>query len=238
MTVPKDHPRFQSLEDRHKIEEGIAKGYTTPTGMIAHGRGEAFDYLIGEQTTEYARAACEAAAAKLLSTTSVLSANGNVAALCAEEYVALSEALNIPIEINLFYRTPERMKKMEERFLEAGAKEVLGVRADAEIPSLTSERRKVDSRGIYSRDTVLVPLEDGDRTEHLKKMGKFVIALDLNPLSRTAQQADITIIDNITRAVPLLIELAKKKPVWRGFDNSENLRGSMETMSRNLTKPI
>ncbi len=155
--------------------------------------------------------------------------------MCGEEYVALSEALGAPIEINLFYRTPERMKKMEERFRGAGAKEVLGVREDAEVPFLESERRKVDSRGIYSRDTVLVPLEDGDRTECLKKMGKFVIAIDLNPLSRTAQQADITIVDNITRAVPLMIELAKKKPEWRGFDNKANLRGSMELMKHYLS---
>ena len=30
-------------------------------------------------------------------------------------------------------------------------------------------------------DTVLVPLEDGDRTEALVKMGKTVVAIDLNP---------------------------------------------------------
>ena len=236
MNVPEDHPRRDSLMGRHRIEKGIEDGYTTPTGMIAHGRGEAFDYLIGEKTTDYARAACEAAVAKLLSTNSVLSANGNVAALCAEDYVALSNALGAPIEINLFYRTPERMKKMEERFLAAGAGEVLGMKEDAEVPFLKSERRRVDSRGIYSRDTVLVPLEDGDRTEFLKKMGKFVIAIDLNPLSRTALDADITIVDNITRAVPLMAELAKQKPVWKGFDNEANLKGSMGIMKHNLKR--
>jgi len=201
---------------------------------VAHGRGEAFDYLIGERTTEYAHKACEAAVAKLLQGNAVLSANGNVAALCPEEYVALGEALNAPIEINLFYRTPERMKKMERAFLDAGAREVLGMREDAEVPFLESQRRKVDSRGIYCRDTILVPLEDGDRTEFLKKMGKFVIAIDLNPLSRTAQKADITIIDNIVRAVPLMTELAKAKPSFGGFDNSESLRGSMGLMRERL----
>ena len=238
MNVPEDHPRHDSLMGRHRIEEGINAGYTTMTGMIAHGRGEAFDYFLGEQTTPFARAACEAAVAKMLSTDSVLSANGNVAALCAEEYVALSNALNVPIEINLFYRSDERMKKMEERFLAAGAGEVLGMKEDAEVPFLKSERRRVDSRGIYSRDTVLVPLEDGDRTEFLKKMGKFVIAIDLNPLSRTARNADITIVDNITRAVPLMVELAKQKPVWKGFDNPGNLRGTLDLMKRNLSKNV
>lgn len=220
---------------REKIVEGIKQGYTSQVGLVAHGRGEAFDYLLGEKTNTYAHAACEAAVAKLISTNSVLSANGNVAALCAEEYVALSEALDVPIEINLFYRTPERMKAMEKRFLEAGAKEVLGMTADTEI-NIDSARRLVDSRGIYSKDTVLVPLEDGDRTEALKAMGKFVIAIDLNPLSRTAQKADLTIVDNIVRAVPLMAELAKKKPIWEGFDNSQNLKGSMQAMRDNLFK--
>ncbi len=234
MNIPKSHPRYKSLLYREKIVEGINRGYTSQVGLVAHGRGEAFDYLLGEKTSSYAHAACEAAVAKLMSTRSVLSANGNVAALCAEEYVTLSKVLNAPIEVNLFYRTPERMKAMEKRFLEAGAEEVLGLAEDAEI-QIESERRKVDSRGIYSRETVLVPLEDGDRTEALKRMGKFVIAIDLNPLSRTAKKADITIVDNIVRAVPLMVELAKKKPRWRGFDNAANLAGSMAIMQQNLS---
>mgnify|MGYP006179153607 CR=1 FL=1 len=34
------------------------------------------------------------------------------------------------------------------------------------------ERRRVDPEGIFIADTVFVPLEDGDRTEALAKMGK------------------------------------------------------------------
>ncbi|NIM45309.1 MAG: DUF137 domain-containing protein, partial [Nitrososphaeria archaeon] len=63
----------------------------------------------------------------------------------------------------------------------------VGETSSARIPELRSERRKVDARGIYSADVVLVPLEDGDRTEALRRMGKSVIAIDLNPLSRTAR---------------------------------------------------
>jgi len=33
-------------------------------------------------------------------------------------------------------------------------------------------------------------------------MDKTVIAIDLNPLSRTAKTAGITIVDNVTRAIP------------------------------------
>ena len=50
----------------------------------------------------------------------------------------------------------------------------------------------------------MVPLEDGDRTKALRKAGKIVITFDLNPLSRTAETANITIVDNVTRAVDLL----------------------------------
>ena len=46
---------------------------------------------------------------------------------------------------------------------------------------------------------ILVPLEDGDRCEALVAMGKTVIVVDLNPLSRSAQMASITIVDEITR---------------------------------------
>jgi 4-phosphopantoate--beta-alanine ligase len=56
--------------------------------------------------------------------------------------------------------------------------------------------------GIYSADTVLVPLEDGDRCAALAGMGKRVIAIDLNPLSRTARSATLTIVDELTRALP------------------------------------
>jgi 4-phosphopantoate--beta-alanine ligase len=33
-------------------------------------------------------------------------------------------------------------------------------------------------------------------------MDKKVIAIDLNPLSRTAKTADVTIVDNVIRAIP------------------------------------
>ena len=74
--------------------------------------------------------------------------------------------------------------------------------ADARIPGLDHDRGICDSDGIFSSDVVLVPLEDGDRCQALKNMNKTVIAIDLNPLSRTAKTASITIVDNVTRAIP------------------------------------
>ncbi|MGQ0638386.1 MAG: phosphopantothenate/pantothenate synthetase family protein, partial [Nitrososphaerota archaeon] len=87
---------------------------------------------------------------------------------------------------------------------------------------------------------VLVPLEDGDRTIALKKFGKKVITFDLNPLSRTAQTADITIVDNVIRGMKILIEMSKKlkkkKLVVDRFDNKKNLSQALVEMNNNLRR--
>jgi 4-phosphopantoate--beta-alanine ligase len=59
---------------------------------------------------------------------------------------------------------------------------------------------------MYAADVVLVPLEDGDRCEVLVGMGKKVIAIDLNPLSRTAKKATLTVVDEVTRALPVITD--------------------------------
>ena len=41
-------------------------------------------------------------------------------------------------------------------------------------------------------------------------MNKTVITIDLNPLSRTSRAANITIVDNVVRAMPSLVEAASK----------------------------
>ncbi|SIQ76141.1 4-phosphopantoate---beta-alanine ligase [Haladaptatus litoreus] len=201
--IPEDHPRYQSLLTRHRIEEGVEKGITSKQGLIAEGRGESFDYLLGEETLPSADEAELAAAAQLLlAEHAVLSMNGNVAALVPGEIVELAEATGADIEVNLFNRTEERMQAIADHLREHGAENVKGLTADARIPGLEHERGKVDEEGIYSADVVLVPLEDGDRAEALAEMGKTEIVIDLNPLSRSPRTAAIPIIDNIMRAVP------------------------------------
>jgi len=92
--IPKSHPRYESLVMRKKIAKGVEEGIVHITGLIAHGRGEAFDYLIGEKTQDFAMRAAEAAAAFLkLAQHPVISVNGNVAALVAEEVVKLADAV-------------------------------------------------------------------------------------------------------------------------------------------------
>ena len=207
--LPEDHPRYQSLLTRHRIEEGVEKGITSKQGLIAEGRGEAFDYLLGEETIPSADEAARAAAAQLLlADHPVLSVNGNVAALVAEEIVDLADAVDADIEVNLFNRTEERMEAIAAHLREHGADEVKGLTADDRIPNLSHERAKVDADGIGAADVVVVPLEDGDRAEALADLGKTEIVIDLNPLSRSAQTAAIPIVDNIIRAVPNMTEHA------------------------------
>lgn len=212
MYVPISHPRRNSLLVRERLVEGYRRGIVALEGLIAHGRGECFDYLLGETTHDFAVEAIEAAAALLLvSSYPVISVNGNAAALVPSELIELSRLTNAKIEVNLFYRTREREEAIAKWLREHGAEEVLGVGEDASatIPELFSERRRVSPRGILVADVVLIPLEDGDRAEALKKLGKRIIAIDLNPLSRTSRVSDITIVDNVVRAARALVERAR-----------------------------
>ncbi len=65
--VPPSHPRYASLLTREKVVEGVERGITGLNGLIAQGRGEALDYLLGEKTTPPAEEAERAAAAPLSS---------------------------------------------------------------------------------------------------------------------------------------------------------------------------
>ncbi|NWJ91072.1 DUF137 domain-containing protein, partial [Marine Group I thaumarchaeote] len=127
LNIPKSHPRFVSLSIREKIVKGYNDGLVAKEGLLAHGRGEAFDYLVGEKTSKTAKAAIMAAAVKLLSAQNpVISVNGNVAALCPKEVVQLAKATQAKIEVNLFYYDEVRKKKIEKSLKKAGAKQVLG----------------------------------------------------------------------------------------------------------------
>ena len=241
--LPRSHPRYLSLAQRHKLEAGVKKGLAHRQGLIAHGRGEAFDYLLGERTHVFSKRACEASTALLLlAKKPVISVNGNVAALCPKELVALGKETGAQIEVNLFYRTRAREKAIARELAKYGCR-ALGVSPDSRIKGLGSERGKVSSRGIGAADVVLVPLEDGDRAAALKKAGKKVIAIDLNPLSRTARAGTITIVDNVTRALPLMASFAKKlrrrKPselarIVKSFDNKSALREAEREIRKGL----
>lgn len=243
--IPPEHPRYQSLKLRVKAVDAYKNGILADSGLIAHGRGEAFDYLLGEKTSPNARKAIEAAAAIiLLAENPVISVNGNTAALIPGEVVKLAKTLDAKIEINLFYRTLSRIKAVEKVLRELGALEVLGTEENPEhLKGLESPRSRVSLEGIYKADVVLVPLEDGDRAEALVANGKKVVTVDLNPLSRTAKTSTITIVDNLVRAVPLLIDEVERlkkldkstlQSIADEFDNKRNLSDSLALMLESL----
>jgi 4-phosphopantoate--beta-alanine ligase len=200
--IPKSHPRHESLVRREALVKGWRDDIVVPEGLIAHGRGEAWDYLFGEGTTAPALVAERAAAALLVRAKyPVISVNGNVAALAVKDVVRLAKAIPARIEVNLFHRSEARVKRIVHTLQKAGAREVLGPRPDARIPGLESKRALCHREGIYRADVVLVPLEDGDRAEALARMGKAVIAIDLNPLSRTSQAVTVPIVDELSRGL-------------------------------------
>jgi 4-phosphopantoate--beta-alanine ligase len=241
--IHKDHPRYESLKLREKIVNAYNQGILAESGMIAHGRGEAFDYLLGEETTPNARKAVQAAAAALiLAKNPVISVNGNTIALVSDEIVKLADDLDAKIEINLFHRTDKRVSVIANVLGDAGAKNILGTDHEekAMIRGLKGPRANSSREGVYIADVVLVPLEDGDRAEALVKLDKLLITIDLNPLSRTAKTATITIIDNIVRAIPNLIQAVHElnnvedstlHQIVRDFNNQENLNESLKKIS-------
>ena len=242
--IPKSHPRYRSLIIREMLSRAVKAKVVHETGLIAHGRGEAFDYLLGETTIPLVDEAAKAAAAALLCATNpVISVNGNVAALAAKECVVLADRIPAKLEVNLFHRTQVRVNRIAALLRTHGASAVYGVKPTAIIPGLAHDRALCDRRGIFSADVVLVPLEDGDRCEALRAMGKTVVAIDLNPLSRTAKAASITIVDNVTRAIPRIDHWVQTLnttnesgllDLVRSWDNKKHLGKVLAFLSKRL----
>ena len=241
MEVPKSHPRYLSLKTRDNLVEGVEKGITSMHGLMAHGRGEAFDYLIGEKTQKFALEAIDTAACLLLNAKHpVISVNGNAAVLAGKELVELSKAIPAKLEVNIFHKSRKRELAIALELKKNGAKEVL-LPHKGIVKYIEHNRKYCNEEGILKADVVFVPLEDGDRTEALIKNNKKVITIDLNPLSRTAQKATITIVDNIIRAMPLLnktIMQCKKydkirlKQILNNYNNKKILNDAIKTIRK------
>jgi 4-phosphopantoate---beta-alanine ligase len=241
--IPIDHPRYKSLVTREHLARCARSGVVSWEGLTAHGRGEAFDYLIGEKTTAGALLAERTAAAILLSARHpVISVNGNTAALAAREIAELQKASGALVEVNLFHRTEERVALIEDLLRNAGA-DVFSGPAEPLLP-LSHDRAWCRRDGMFSADVVIVPLEDGDRCEALVAMGKKVIAIDLNPLSRTARTATLTIVDELTRALPQIaracteISPNEKEDLIRSLDNHYLLSEAISEMTMRLAHAL
>jgi pantothenate synthetase (EC 6.3.2.1) len=241
--IPKDHPRYESLITREKIVEGVNMGITSKQGLVAQGRGEAFDYILGEKTIESAAIAERAAVAHiLLAKNPIISVNGNTGALVPDQLVSLADITGARLEVNLFHRSDARVHKITEHLKAHGAGVVLGGKGDKRL-DLSHDRAIVDEDGIFSADVVLVPLEDGDRCQKLVEMGKTVITIDLNPLSRTSLTATVTIVDNVTRALNNMVQFTKDmkggskdslQAVIDAYDNDRVISDALYSMQEHL----
>jgi 4-phosphopantoate--beta-alanine ligase len=257
--IPSSHPRRDSLLARHKIVEASLSGLLADSAMIAHGRGEAFDYLLGEKTIASAKLAIQHTASLLLAADSpVISVNGNTAVLAGEGLIRVAAVLGCPIEVGLYYRTPERVsgllalleKERESVSLEDSppgfqgdwCKAVLSVsligdNCDYRIEGLEGPRSLCTKDGIGMADVVLVPLEDGDRCESLVALDKEICVIDLNPLSRTSMAATVTIVDEVSRASNLLLaELLNPSERLVEWDNRMILRDSLNHMGKAMNR--
>jgi len=237
--IPRDHPRYRSLIVRERLARCAKEGILSLEGLTAHGRGEAFDYLIGERTTKSALFAEKTAAALLLvAKRPVISVNGNTAALAPGAIALLQQASHAAVEVNLFHRTDERVRKISA-LLEKQGVQVLEGEAERLLP-LSHDRAFCLREGIGSADVVLVPLEDGDRCQALTNRGKTVIAIDLNPLSRTARCATLTVVDEVTRALPQITgfcnDLTREEAqmLSTGYDNRELLRSALREIQARI----
>jgi len=241
--IPPSHPRYRSLVTRERLAYCAKNGIVSLEGLTAHGRGEAFDYLIGERTMDSALLAERTSAALLLSARqAVISVNGNTAALAAPQIAALQNACGAKVEVNLFHRTPSRVLVIERLLRNAGA-EVFSGNEERLLP-LPHDRAWCRPDGMYSADVVLVPLEDGDRCMALVEMGKTVIAIDLNPLSRTARTANLTIVDELTRALPHItracteLTKAERDHLIMSLDNHYLLTEAIREMTMRLSHAL
>lgn len=250
------HPRYASLLKRGLLEVGARKGMLADSALIAHGRGEAFDYLLGERSHSFALDATHHATRCLFHAhRPVISVNGNTVALASDQLLLLAARINAPIEINIFYRTQERMRALfthlqerkdaltsheasQDRTSGIGASvsvadvPILGMTPDDRIPGLEGPRAACCSTGIGGSDVLLVPLEDGDRCEALVAMGKTVIVIDLNPWSRSARSASVTIVDELTRVADNMLGILgdEDPPPPGAWRNESNLHASIDAI--------
>jgi 4-phosphopantoate--beta-alanine ligase len=116
--------------------------------------------------------------------------------------------------------------------------EILGENPDAKIPGLEGPRANCCKSGIYNSDVILVPLEDGDRCEALVAMGKTVLVIDLNPLSRSAKMGSVTIVDELSRVANNLLAGTMQKSIRKSrpdYDNNQHLQAAIDHITSTLS---
>ena len=97
-------------------------------------------------------------------------------------------------------------------------------------------RSKCTREGIGRADTILVPLEDGDRCEALISLGKEVLVVDLNPLSRSSRMATVTMVDEVSRAFEGILSCLLNDSDYRqtDWDNRKSLKESLKEIGEHF----
>jgi len=240
--IPPDHPRYRSLVARERIARYAGEGSSPSKARCPRPRRGIRLPHRGENDRERAPGGEDGGRLLLCARRPVISVNGNTAALAADEVARLQERARARVEVNLFHRSEERIRRITRLLEEAGVAVEKG-EAERLLP-LSHDRALCLRQGIYSADTVLVPLEDGDRCSALCSMGKTVIAIDLNPLSRTARAASLTIVDELTRALPHVTEactsLSREEALrlCSSYDNRKFLSGALEEIEKRLAHAL
>ena len=100
--------------------------------------------------------------------------------------IRVARALQVLISVNAG-RDDLAEQAIRAHMHEHGAPDILMPTEEAQLDFIDSNRRFVNPAGIFRADAIFVPLEDGDRCQALVKMGKAVVTVDLNPMSRTSK---------------------------------------------------
>ena len=100
---------------------------------------------------------------------------------------------------------------------------------DFDHPLTTLTSPALNSMGNFCSEE-LGSFGEQRRCEALIALGKQVIVIDLNPLSRTARMAHVTIVDEVSRAMAELCRALVAEPQVSDWDNEQALRDALEIM--------
>ena len=227
-----------------RLAELSRKGLVVAEGLIAHGRGEAFDYLLGERTNPSARRATRVAAQWLRrGARPVVSVNGNVAALAAPEVARLQRALpTLGVEVNLFHRSPRRVGLVARALRSAGVDPILGTHPTARIPGLPSDGPGWTAEGSSWPTSASCPSRTATARKRCGRSANGSSRSTSNPLSRTSQEANLPIVDELVRALRNLdhdVRAVRRSPPpgrFAPFNAAGALREARATIERRLTR--
>ncbi len=146
-------------------------------------------------------------------------------ALASKELLELTKCFpNLKCEVNLYYHSDDRAHRIQDRLASTGIEKVLvSIDDPIVLPGISSHRMYCHREGIADADVVIIALEDGDRGKALVEAGKTVVAIDLNPLSRTARVAHVSIVDEVTRTLRYFVSIAGDPASEVPYDNAEVL---------------